>query len=1491
MAMNKTGRSSFSIVSRKLISGWLESRGQSRKAPNPPAGPTPTRYSLELLEPRILLNADPLPVLPLEDLTASMEIEPSSEMAITHSLESPLPVPIFTGSLDVDNNSLATQEDGLIILHYLFGLRGEALTTGLVDLQQGQRTDPQQIVDFLDSLQTSMLDVDADEAANPMTDAQLILRFLQELTGTDLTAGVVNPSGARTNAADVQAFLSRYLPESIPPVLTATLASDTGVENTDTLTFDPTIIGTLNDNVGISFFKAGFDATAEPDFVDILNAFDPNTAAFTLTSADFMTIQGSPLSEGAHTLHLFAEDPSGNQTTLDVAFILDTIHPTVVTAPTGNFTETFSVFEVVFSERMGPNAFEVGSYELLVSGGPNDGLVVTLQSVEQIDDRTVRITVPKALHEETYHLNLDPTLIDWAGNTLADPLAVEFTLVHTPTVIQWTNPAGGFWDVAGNWDLGRVPELTDDVVIDSTGAFTVTHRTGSTEVHSLTLRNDLTLAVLTGSSIKAHNEAFLAGILNADGGDFTAIGPVVTFEGDRARVFASNGAHVILCAPDYSSAGLKENATVFSATGIGTLLDLSFLTALHTGYTDQNSTLATSHTISVTNGGRLNLGSVVNVTAPVLNDDSVRFVVDGATSSLDLSSLTTIDPTGGYTQFSLTNGATVDLPAIQTLGDVALNLASGSHLTANGAQPVTYSTTGLDNAVGIQATGAGTVLDLSAVTSVAVSTTGNPNGILVTALDGGEIDLSGSTSITVPETGINGFIRITADGVGSLVSLDDLTLFADTGPLTPSQLEVKNGGMIHMPNLPVLDGINVTIGPLGSMQTTQLTTITNATVSVNGGTVLFPNVTTLDGTSVFVSGGVTLAFPALISVTQTAPGDRTWQASGAGSVLNLATLTNLTGATAGGVGLLINAINGGQVDVSSTTAMTVPGVTGTDINGVIEIIADGVGSVVTLNSLTDFTDVGVLTPSRLEVKNGGSILIPNLSTLNGIDVIVGATGTIDVAQLTAITKATISVSGATALFPNVSTLDGTSVLVSGGVTLAFPALTSFSQTATQSRTWQASGAGSVLDLSGLTSLTGSVAAAAAFNITTLNGGQVDLGSLTTINVPGTSITGRIFFKADGNGSLVDLSNLTNFTGAAVLTPSRLEVGNGGDLNIPNLTILDGIDLLLGTTGTIDTAQLTGITNATVTINGGTHLFSTVTTLDGTSVLVNGGATAAFPGVTSYMVISPRDITWRATGAGSQLVLDNVVTITGSAATGRDLFIEGITGGHVDIRGVTTLTVPGTGFNGTIQVLADGSNSVVDLTSATSFIDNGANTLSKLEQRNSGDIIAPDLTTLVNVTVIGGPLSAGSSSLGTASALTEDSTTTATTPLLAPASGNNDTIPTPFKDKDQRLIIQELTTQPSRDRGSATAADHASSLHVPAFDRIKEQAALASSLISKAEGSQKSPTYFMRQNRGFDRWPLAPQKEQPPKMVLAPSPLWLEAFLLGQETEPAIRVTL
>ena len=61
------------------------------------------------------------------------------------------------------------------------------------------------------------------------------------------------------------------------------------------------------------------------------------------------------------------------------------------------------------------------------------------------------------------------------------------------TMIHWSNPNGGFWNDAANWDLNRVPGPGDDVVIDLPGPGTVTLSFTPSEIQSLTCLRPLTL--------------------------------------------------------------------------------------------------------------------------------------------------------------------------------------------------------------------------------------------------------------------------------------------------------------------------------------------------------------------------------------------------------------------------------------------------------------------------------------------------------------------------------------------------------------------------------------------------------------------------------------------------------------------------------------------------------------------------------------------------------------------------------------------------------------------------------------------------------------------------------------------------------------------------------------------------------------------------------------------------------------------------------------
>src|ERR1051326_8857314 len=98
---------------RSHVRQWQQAcwrrRTQLKRAP---------RFTLETLEPRVLLSATPTEVVTTQPIEAAAVTVPQGSLP----------------SLDVDLNGTADAlTDGLLIVRYLFGFTGTALTNGVVD--------------------------------------------------------------------------------------------------------------------------------------------------------------------------------------------------------------------------------------------------------------------------------------------------------------------------------------------------------------------------------------------------------------------------------------------------------------------------------------------------------------------------------------------------------------------------------------------------------------------------------------------------------------------------------------------------------------------------------------------------------------------------------------------------------------------------------------------------------------------------------------------------------------------------------------------------------------------------------------------------------------------------------------------------------------------------------------------------------------------------------------------------------------------------------------------------------------------------------------------------------------------------------------------------------------------------------------------------------------------------------------------------------------
>lgn len=112
---------------------------------------------------------------------------------------------LTTFTTDVDGDGMFSPlTDGITAFRYLSGQTGESLVAGSVS-PEGRRTDPDEIVAFLDSPEMQrVLDLDGDGILSPLTDGVLLIRGLSGTSGDDLTSGAANPNGTRSEAKHIE---------------------------------------------------------------------------------------------------------------------------------------------------------------------------------------------------------------------------------------------------------------------------------------------------------------------------------------------------------------------------------------------------------------------------------------------------------------------------------------------------------------------------------------------------------------------------------------------------------------------------------------------------------------------------------------------------------------------------------------------------------------------------------------------------------------------------------------------------------------------------------------------------------------------------------------------------------------------------------------------------------------------------------------------------------------------------------------------------------------------------------------------------------------------------------------------------------------------------------------------------------------------------------------------------------------------------------------
>ena len=113
-------------------------------------------------------------------------------------------------SLDFDGDrAFLPLTDGIVGIRYLAGFRGESLSRDAV-AESAVRNSAASMETWLTEVAPLALDVDADNVTQPLSDGLLLLRFLAGFRGESLVADAVNPAGTRTDPAEIVAFLESF---------------------------------------------------------------------------------------------------------------------------------------------------------------------------------------------------------------------------------------------------------------------------------------------------------------------------------------------------------------------------------------------------------------------------------------------------------------------------------------------------------------------------------------------------------------------------------------------------------------------------------------------------------------------------------------------------------------------------------------------------------------------------------------------------------------------------------------------------------------------------------------------------------------------------------------------------------------------------------------------------------------------------------------------------------------------------------------------------------------------------------------------------------------------------------------------------------------------------------------------------------------------------------------------------------------------------------
>lgn len=400
---------------------------------------------------------------------------------------------------------------------------------------------------------------------------------------------------------------------------------------------------------------------------------------------------------------------------------------------------------------------------------------------------------------------------------------------------------------------------------------------------------------------------------------------------------------------------------------------------------------------------------------------------------------------------------------------------------------------------------------------------------------------------------------ILAEGAGSVVDLSSLTSVSTSLDGSANRMEALDQGTILIsPNFRDASGVTVSLDAQSTFALQGLTTLRNGALQVRRGTLSFPALVDIDESSLGAYNGGKLTLAGITTYLTT--GNK-WEAEFDGSELSLPNLQTLSGPASNSDRFEIAAIAGGKINLPLVTAMDLARPGGASLDRGTYFETDGAQSEIRLPSLTTFTSsAGDNSGNRLEVRNGGTFFAPQLTTALRIEIQLEDASTLDVGQLVDLERSELNISGSSLTLPNVTSVDGTSLRVSDGGSLSLPALVRFNyllEGTFRMLWWSATDTGSSLAIPNLNKFDGPTGHN-DFNLQAMGGGTIDLSSLALMESTGGGgdLGNKIIdVLSDGASSSIDLSALAEIR-SVPLGGTAFTARNAGAIDVSTLTTFD-----------------------------------------------------------------------------------------------------------------------------------------------------------------------------------------------------------------------------------------------------------------------------------------------------------------------------------------------